>query len=120
MLGITAAVLTASGAAALCPVSFDLASLPSPPPLPRGVLSAVAKFGADPSGATDSTEALQTAITAARTDNFTLFLPTGCYRVTRPLHAVEPRNGRWQPVVIVGQITPDSRAPDGSPVRPTL
>ena len=73
------------------------------PKLPYGVLSATADFGADPTGATDSTAQLQHALTAARTNNVTIFLPLGCYRVTDQLNATVPRNGRWQPVVLVGQ-----------------
>lgn len=71
--------------------------------LPRGVRNAVDDFGADPTGKTDSTVALQRALTAARTQNFTVYLPSGCYAVSDQLNATEPRNGRWQPVVIVGE-----------------
>ena len=79
------------------------ADTPGAPPLPRGVVSVVDGFGADPTGAVDSTAALQRALTAARTQNVTLFVPLGCYTITDTLNATEPRNGRWQPVVIVGQ-----------------
>ena len=65
----------------------------APPTLPRGVVS-VTSFGADPSGASDSTAALQRALTAARTQNVTLFVPLGCYVVTDTLNATQPRNGR--------------------------
>ena len=43
----------------------DAAARRPPPTLPRGVVS-VTSFGADPSGADDSTAALQRALTAAR------------------------------------------------------
>lgn len=99
-------------------VVHALASLPTPqcaplarsnaavPPraLPRGVISVVDGFGADPSGTTDSTAALQTALTAAVHNNVTLFVPLGCYVVTKTLMAMQPRNGRWQPVVMVGEL----------------
>ena len=75
---------------------------PSQPSLPRGVVS-VTSFGADPTGNNDSTSALQTAITHARTDNVTLFVPLGCYVVTNTLVITQPRNGRWQPTQIVGE-----------------
>lgn len=55
------------------------ASTPHAPPLPRGVVSVVDTFGADPTGTNDATEAFQMAVTAARTDNVTLFVPFGCY-----------------------------------------
>ena len=84
------------------------ASTPPPPTtFPLGVVSVV-DFGADPTGAKDSTAALQRAMTVARTDNVTLFMPLGCYAVTDTLNATEPRNGRWQPVVVVGQTVPAS------------
>jgi hypothetical protein len=52
-------------------------------PLPRGVVSVVDGFGADPTGVNDSTHELQRAFTAARVRNVTLFLPFGCYRCVR-------------------------------------
>jgi hypothetical protein len=69
------------------------------------VVSVVKEYGADPTGKTDSTQALQNAIDAARTQNVTLFLPLGCYTITDKLNATESRDGRWQPVVIVGEQT---------------
>jgi hypothetical protein len=59
--------------------------------MPEGVLDVVAHFGADPSGSTDSTAALQSALTAARVRNATLYLPLGCYRVRETLNATEVR-----------------------------
>ena len=86
--------------------------------LPRGV---VAVTGADPTGTVDSTDAFQHAITTARTQNITLWVPLGCYRITRTLEAVAPRNGRWQPTVIVGEIDrSSSHGDDDVPLRPTL
>ena len=67
------------------------------------MIDVVATFGADPTGATDATAALQKALTAARTTNVSLLVPFGCYRVTETLNATQPRNGRWQPIVIFGQ-----------------
>lgn len=58
---------------------------PPPPPLPRGVLSVVEHFGADPTGKADATASLQQAVVTARTHNITLFMPFGCYMyVTSP------------------------------------
>lgn len=96
-------------AAAPTPLCRTTAAAP-PAALPRGVVS-VSSFGADPSGASDSTVALQRALVAARTQNITLFVPLGCYKVTDTLRATEPRNGRWQPTVIVGQRPPAGERP---------
>eukprot|EP00039_Didymoeca_costata_P032610 m.38547 g.38547 ORF g.38547 m.38547 type:complete len:833 (-) comp9448_c0_seq1:107-2605(-) len=70
--------------------------------LPFGVHSIV-DYGADSSGQHDSTAALQRAMTAARTQNVSLFVPFGCYIITDVINATEPRNGRWQPIIIFGE-----------------
>ena len=95
------AVLRVLGAGAAAPPC--VAAISPPRELPRGVLSVVHAFGADPTGARDSTAALQNAVTSSMRNNVTLFLPRGCYTVTETIRAVEPRNGRWQPIVIVGE-----------------
>ena len=95
------AILALASAARLPQCSTALT--PSAHALPRGVVSVVT-YGADPTGSTDSTLSLQSALTAARTQNVTLFVPFGCYVVSDTLTATQARNGRWQPVVIVGQI----------------
>ncbi|MFC8733877.1 choice-of-anchor D domain-containing protein [Luteimicrobium sp. NPDC057192] len=51
---------------------------------PRGSVDATA-FGADPTGTTDSGEALQAAIDAASSAGKTLYVPAGTYRVNRQL-----------------------------------
>ncbi len=81
----------------------DDSSRPRGPQLPRGVVSIVDEFGADPTGKMDSTAALQRAFVAARTENVTLFVPLGCFRLTDTVTATQPRNGRWQPIVVVGE-----------------
>eukprot|EP00756_Hemistasia_phaeocysticola_P059852 Hpha_TRINITY_DN36842_c0_g1::TRINITY_DN36842_c0_g1_i1::g.139820::m.139820 len=96
-------VLTFAAGPGAYPTALPCHAAPAHTSLPRGVVSVVEEFGADPSGKEDSTEALQTALRAARTQNVTLFVPLGCYSVTDTLNATEPRNGRWQPIVIVGQ-----------------
>lgn len=109
------AILMASVAAASSFEGPCLApgAMPRQTKLPHGVVSVTAEeFGADATGATDSTAALQKALVASRTDNITLFVPLGCYKVTDTLLATEPRNGRWQPTVIVGETPgPDGRRP---------
>ena len=42
-------------------------------------------YGADPSGAADSTTAIQTAATAARAVNGTILIPTGTFKVSSPV-----------------------------------
>eukprot|EP00927_Polykrikos_kofoidii_P054845 TRINITY_DN491_c0_g1_i1.p1 TRINITY_DN491_c0_g1~~TRINITY_DN491_c0_g1_i1.p1 ORF type:complete len:873 (-),score=139.97 TRINITY_DN491_c0_g1_i1:160-2724(-) len=121
--------MTRAGTLFLClhvaACTFDAVALPEPPctqdvvsltrkPLPRGVVS-VLDFGADATGVKDSTAALQHALDAARHDNVTVFLPIGCYKVTDVLNATEPRNGRWQPIVVVGELPIG-----GDDRRPTL
>ena len=78
-------------------------TVPSLPPITRQLATTVgaaiirpSDFGADPTGVRDSTAELQRALTAARTQNTTLFVPLGCYTVTDTLNATAPRNGRWQ------------------------
>lgn len=83
-------------------------SLPWNASLPRGVISVLDdrfEGGADPDGRRDSTKALQDALTYGRTHNVTVFVPIGCYVVTDTLNATEPRNGRWQPTVVIGEET---------------
>ena len=104
-------VASASASAALPRLPCADSATPAAPPLPRGVVSIVAKFGADPTGKADSTAALQAAFTAARTDNVTLFVPLGCFKLTDTVTAEQPRNGRWQPVVVVGQTPPAGTPP---------
>ena len=91
-----------------CATSALPAAAGGAPPrrLPRGVVSIVEKFGADPTGKTDSTAALQRAFTASRTDNVTLFVPLGCFRLTDTVTATQPRNGRWQPIVKSTALSP--------------
>eukprot|EP01051_Picozoa_sp_SAG22_P016688 SAG22_NODE_2406_length_2606_cov_1.556841_1_plen_124_part_10 len=60
-----------------------------PPPLPRGVVSVVEHYGADPTGKADSTAALQAAAVDAVSKNLTLFVPLGCYTVTDTVTAAQ-------------------------------
>lgn len=62
---------------------FELATAAA---VPEGFLDATA-FGADPSGARDSGQALQDAIDAARAQGKGLWLPQGTFKVTRQLTA---------------------------------
>ena len=135
MLALVVALLAiaAPAAPAACPARLVRGVQPrAAAALPRGVVSVTdARFApaggasADPTGVADSTDAFQNAITASRTQNLTLWVPLGCYRVTRTLNATAPRNGRWQPVVIAGEIDRQGEidgqaAGDDGPLRPTL
>jgi len=60
--------------------------------LPRGLVS-VTDFGADPTGKTDSTQVVQTALAASRTQNVSIFVPLGCYKISNVVNFTEPRNG---------------------------
>ena len=121
-------VVALLAAPAACPARLAR-SVRAAATLPRGVVSVIdARFApaggasADPTGVADSTDAFQNAITASRTQNLTLWVPLGCYRITRTLNAKAPRNGRWQPVVIVGEIdrAAGGELGDDGPLRPTL
>eukprot|EP00927_Polykrikos_kofoidii_P029249 TRINITY_DN2532_c0_g2_i1.p1 TRINITY_DN2532_c0_g2~~TRINITY_DN2532_c0_g2_i1.p1 ORF type:complete len:844 (+),score=112.04 TRINITY_DN2532_c0_g2_i1:34-2532(+) len=110
-----AALLLGLWAAVALPEPPCRKTVPSNSSLPLGVVSVV-DFGADPTGANDSTAALQRALDAARQENVSVFLPLGCYKVTDALNATEPRNGRWQPVVVFGE----QPVPSDDGRRPTL
>jgi hypothetical protein len=59
---------------------FEIAGAPKR--VPAGALSAV-RFGADPTGRADSSEAIQSTVDAARRQKRPAWLPAGVYRVTR-------------------------------------
>lgn len=74
--------LQASAAAVLDLADFEVVA--AAPQAPSGYLSAL-DFGADPTGATDSGQALQAAIDAAQAQQRGLWIPPGTYTVTRHL-----------------------------------
>jgi len=59
----------------------DFENVPAASVIPSGYLNATS-YGADPSGAADSTSALQSAINAASAQGKGLFIPTGTFTVT--------------------------------------
>lgn len=78
--------------------------------VPHGYLN-VTTVGADPSGQTDSTAALQNAINQARDENLVVWLPAGTYRISDRLEADQPDNNSRFPTVIIGStVDPDHRA----------
>jgi Alpha-1,3-glucanase catalytic domain D1/Ricin-type beta-trefoil lectin domain/Alpha-1,3-glucanase catalytic domain D2 len=67
------------------PTTIDAAGfeqVPAPLALPSGALS-VTSFGADPSGAGDSSNAFDAAVSAASAQGKVLWIPPGTYTVTR-------------------------------------
>jgi hypothetical protein len=78
----TAVRLQISTMAGTPSITVDLADfeeVPEPIARPAGSLDAVAEFGADPSGNTDSTAKLQAAADAGRQQNKTVYIPAGRY-----------------------------------------
>ena len=85
--GTTVAIQVPAGHSAGS-VTVDLADfelVAAPGAAPAGSLDAVTGFGADPTGATDSSAALQRAIDAASAQGRTLYVPRGRLLVTRHL-----------------------------------
>jgi len=64
----------------------DFETVASPIAQPSGYINATASpYDADPTGANDSTSALQSAINAASSAGESLYLPQGTYKVSSPL-----------------------------------
>ncbi|QDZ16005.1 discoidin domain-containing protein [Humibacter ginsenosidimutans] len=64
----------------------DFESVPAPLAAPAGAIDATnATYGADPTGANDSTAAIQRAIDAAAATDGTVYLPAGTYTVSGQL-----------------------------------
>ncbi|PRY23281.1 discoidin domain-containing protein [Pseudosporangium ferrugineum] len=57
----------------------DFENVPDPVGKPSGAIDAVADYGADPTGATDSTARLQAAVNAGSSSGRTVYLPRGTY-----------------------------------------
>jgi hypothetical protein len=74
------------------PVTVDLVEVESvEPPLPRPATSiSVVEAGADPTGTTDSTEAIRTAIADARRARVPVWIPAGVFRVSDPADRFRP------------------------------
>jgi hypothetical protein len=62
----------------------DFENVAAPKTAPAGALD-VTTVGADPTGAADSSDAIQNAINTAEASHQTVWLPTGTYKVTRQL-----------------------------------
>lgn len=55
----------------------------------QGAIFSAVDYGADPTGKTDSTAAVQNALNAANANGGKVFLPAGSYMITQPLKAGE-------------------------------
>lgn len=80
--------------------------------MPAGFLDVTAApYFADPTGATDSTAALQAAINAGRDEGRVVWFPAGTYRVSARLEIDQPDNQGYTPVVLMGStVNPAARA----------
>jgi hypothetical protein len=78
--------------------------------VPAGYLD-VTTLGADLTGVTDSTAALQAAINQGRDQNLAVWLPGGTYRISDRLLVDQPDNDANFPVVLTGStVDPQNRA----------
>ncbi|HEY1704551.1 MAG TPA: glycosyl hydrolase family 28-related protein [Trebonia sp.] len=93
----------------------DFQEVAPPAPQPRGSLS-VLSFGADPTGRTDSTTAIQDAIDAGSAEGKAVYIPPGNFLVTAHLivnHVTLTGAGEWYSVLggngvgVFGNMPPD-------------
>jgi hypothetical protein len=93
----------------------DFQEVAPPTPQPRGSLS-VLSFGADPTGQTDSTTAIQNAINAGSAEGKAVYIPPGNFLVTAHLivnHVTLTGAGEWYSVLggngvgVFGNMPPD-------------
>lgn len=89
-------------ALALLFLFFSVVTYAQLTPSEAGYLDAVADFGADNTGKTVTTAALQQAINAATSQKKALFLPAGTYLVDNTLECKNAGEKREDPLVIVG------------------
>lgn len=94
-------------AALLAAVAVLLVSSETLSALPYGYLD-VTTLGADPSGETDSTQALQAAILQARDTDRVVWLPPGTYRISDRLEAKRD-SGRGN-IIMGSTVDPSNRA----------
>jgi hypothetical protein len=77
----------------------------------------VLQFGADPTGRTESSDAIDAAIAAAKATGKTVFIPAGIYQVNRHIlvdNVTITGAGSWWTIIRGKQVTLPSRLPDGS------
>jgi hypothetical protein len=77
----------------------------------------VLDFGADPKGKTESSDAIDAAIAAAKARGKTVFIPAGTYQVNRHIivdNVTIQGAGSWWTIIRGKQVTLTSKLPDGS------
>jgi hypothetical protein len=77
----------------------------------------VLDFGADPTGKTESSDAIDAAIAAAKAKGKTVFIPAGTYQVNRHIivdNVTIEGAGSWWTIIRGKQVTLASPSPDGS------
>jgi hypothetical protein len=95
---------------------MDFEQVGSPAKQPRNALSVLA-FGADRTGARESSDAFDAAIAAAKAKGKTVFIPAGTYQVNRHIVVDDVTiqgAGNWWTVVRGTEVTLETPAPDGS------
>ena len=109
---VTAAPVSTASPVTAAPIPAPVASPPTPAlTLPEGYINVV-EAGADPTCATDTTSALQSAILRAKAEEKALFFPPGTYCISERLDCQQVPNEREKyPIVFVGSTaSPTARA----------
>jgi hypothetical protein len=94
----------------------DFQAVDDPAPQPPDSIS-IASFGADPTGMSDSADAFDLAIQAAKASGRAVYIPAGSFQVNRHVivdHVTIEGAGSWWSIVKGHQVTLSSPAPDGS------
>ncbi|MCH8513096.1 MAG: DNRLRE domain-containing protein [Kiritimatiellae bacterium] len=107
---VTFEVTDSGGLSDMEQISLTVEAAPSVPAVPPGYVS-VLDFGADPSGQTDSTAALQDAINHGIAHQVAVWFPAGEYRISERLIADQPDDDPDYPAVLIGSTAdPSQRA----------
>ncbi|MCC5843995.1 MAG: DNRLRE domain-containing protein [Verrucomicrobia bacterium] len=107
---ITLSVTDSGGLSDMEQISLTVEAAPPVPAVPPGYVS-VLDFGADPSGQTDSTAALQDTINHGIAHQVAVWFPAGEYRISERLIADQPDDDPDYPAVLIGSTAdPSQRA----------
>ena len=94
---------------------LDTQHVPPPKHFPDAI--SVLKFGADPTGMTDSADAFDAAIAYAQQKGDPVYIPPGTFQVDRHIivdNVTIEGAGSWYSIVFGHQVTLSTPAPDGS------